>query len=98
MLIGSGLMALNLTVRIHGDKPVETGNLKLQAQKITEFSGAHNEWAKWKNRTECALDGSGYESILNNRPFADINLKMNKVVYYQLLVATTDGSAHHLVK
>ena len=73
-------------------------NLKLEAQKVKEFSGDFNEWQKWKSRTECAFDGSGYEQILADKDYAIKHKKMNKIVYSQLSVATVEGNAHHLVK
>lgn len=74
------------------------GNLKLEAQKIKEFLGKMEDFPRWKNRTECAFDGSGYEKILEDRNFAIRHQKMNKIVYSQLAVATCDGTAYHLVK
>lgn len=76
----------------------QTSNLKLEAQKIKEFFGNLEDWPKWKNRTECAFDGSGYENILTNEEFAAENPKMNRIVYSQLAVATVEGTAYHLVK
>lgn len=73
-------------------------NLKLESQKIVEFSGRFEEWQKWKNRTQCAFDGSGYESILLDRGFATQRMDMNRIVYSQLSVATSGGTAYHLVK
>ena len=72
-------------------------NLKLEAQKVKEFSGVFNEWQKWKSRTECAFDGSGYEQILADKDYAIKHKKMNKIVYSQLSVATVEGNAHDLV-
>jgi hypothetical protein len=73
-------------------------NLKLEAQKIKDFSGAHDDWAKWKSRTECAFSGSGYERILEDKAFAMNHERLNKVVYSQLASATVDGVAYHLVQ
>ena len=73
-------------------------NLKLEAQKVKEFTGDFNEWNKWKSRTECAFEGSGYELILSSRTYANENIRMNKIVYSQLSAATVDGNAHHLIK
>jgi len=73
-------------------------NLKLEAQKIKDFTGAHDDWAKWKSRTECAFSGSGYEQILEDRNFAMTHERLNKVVYSQLASATVDGVAYHLVQ
>jgi hypothetical protein len=74
------------------------GSLKLEAQQIKEFGGSYDEWQKWKSRTICAFDGSGYERVLSERDYATRNPKMNKVVFSQLSVSTVDGTAHHLIK
>jgi hypothetical protein len=73
-------------------------NLKLEAQKIKDFTGAHDDWAKWKSRTECAFSGSGYERILEDKSYAKNQTRLNKVVYSQLASATVDGVAYHLVQ
>jgi hypothetical protein len=73
-------------------------NLKLEAQKIKDFTGAHDDWAKWKSRTECAFSGSGYERILEDQFYAKSQTRLNKVVYSQLASATVDGVAYHLVQ
>ena len=73
-------------------------NLKLEAQKVKDFSGNFSEWPKWKSWTECAFDGSGYELILSDAEYAARHERMNKIVYSQLSAATVDGNAHHLVK
>jgi hypothetical protein len=73
-------------------------NLKLEAQKIKDFTGGHEDWQKWKSRTECAFSGSGYERVLEEMEYAMSNERMNKVVYSQLAAATVDGVAYHLVQ
>jgi len=73
-------------------------NLKLEAQKIKDFTGGHEDWQKWKSRTECAFSGSGYERVLDDREFSNNNLRLNKVVYSQLAAATVDGVGYHLVQ
>ncbi len=73
-------------------------SLKLEAQKVNEFNGDYDTWPKWKSRTDCAFNGSGYEKILTDSKFSEQNPKMNAIVYSQLAVATVDGNAHHLVK
>ena len=73
-------------------------SLKLEAQKVTAFSGNFADWARWKSRTQCAFDGSGYEKVLIDKDYATQNPRLNKVVYSQLSVATVDGNAFHLVK
>eukprot|EP00957_Ditylum_brightwellii_P176166 13414037-Ditylum_brightwellii.AAC.1 len=73
-------------------------NLKLESQKIVEFTGWFDDWQKWKTQTQCAFDESGYEQILINWDFATSNSNMNRIVYSQLSVATTVGTTYHLVK
>jgi hypothetical protein len=73
-------------------------NLKLEAQKIKDFTGGHEDWQKWKSRTECAFSGSGYERVLEDTEYAMSNERLNKVVYSQLAAATVDGVAYHLVQ
>ena len=73
-------------------------NLNLEAQKIKDFTGGYKEWQKWKSRTECAFSGSGYERILDDADFATTNVRLNQVVYSQLVAATVDGVAYHLVQ
>jgi hypothetical protein len=41
-------------------------NLKLEAQKIKDFTGGHKDWPKWKSQTKCAFSGSGYERVLED--------------------------------
>jgi hypothetical protein len=74
------------------------GSLKLEAQKVKEFTGHFDSWQKWKARTECAFDGSGYSLILTDSEYSERHMQMNRVVFAQLYVATVDGTAHHLVK
>ena len=73
-------------------------NLKLESQRILEFSGRYDEWQKWKNRTQCAFIGSGYERILDDEDHAAIRSDLNRIVYSQLAVATSGGTAYHIVK
>ncbi len=73
-------------------------SLKLEAQKVNEFNGDYDTWPKWKSRTECAFNGSGYEKILSDAKFSEQNPKMNAIVYSQVAVATVEGNVHHLVK
>eukprot|EP00957_Ditylum_brightwellii_P093122 7089681-Ditylum_brightwellii.AAC.1 len=52
-------------------------NLKLESQRILELSGMYDEWQKWKNHTQCAFIGSGYEKILDNEDHAAIRSDLN---------------------
>eukprot|EP00957_Ditylum_brightwellii_P024411 1842887-Ditylum_brightwellii.AAC.1 len=72
------------------DVAILLSNLKLALQKIIEFSGRIEDWQKWKNRTSCALVGSGYNVVLKK--------KKTVVVYLQLAMVTSGGTAYHLVK
>ena len=76
----------------------ENSNLKLEAQKIKEFSGHSEEWHKWKSHTECVFEGSGYKNILSDVKYAGQHPRMTRVVYLQLAASTVDGTAYHLVK
>ena len=60
----------------------EVNNLKLEAQKIRDFTGVNQDWAKWKNRIECAFDGSGFDRILVDEEFSTSKPRMNKIVYF----------------
>ena len=79
------------------EKITPVTNLKLESQKIVEFLGGNNEWQKWKTRTMCAFEGSGYEEILEDEEYAEAHPRMNRIVYSQLSVATVVGTAHHLI-
>eukprot|EP00957_Ditylum_brightwellii_P142145 10829916-Ditylum_brightwellii.AAC.1 len=72
--------------------------LKLESQRIVEFNGNLEEWQKWKNRTKCTFDGSEYEHIWMNKSYATRMSHHNIVVYSQLSVATSGGTAYHLIK
>ena len=58
-----GVMIRNLQL-VDVDVHNSASNLKLEAQKIAAFDGNMINWQRWKSRTECALDGSGYEKVL----------------------------------
>eukprot|EP00957_Ditylum_brightwellii_P051228 3883445-Ditylum_brightwellii.AAC.1 len=77
---------------------ITPSNLKLASQRITEFSGKVDEWQKWKNHTSCAFVGSGYNTVLNNWYGSYNNYAMNQVVFVHLSIATSGGTAYHLVK
>ena len=85
---------------IIGRSEIRSGpsGLKLESQRIVDFNGRVEDWQKWKNRTQCAFDGSGYERILSDREYANRMRNQNRVVFSQLSVATSGGTAYHLVK
>ena len=47
----------------HYDCP---SNLKFDSQNIIKFLGRIEDWHKFKLRTECDFDGSGYDQVLSN--------------------------------
>eukprot|EP00957_Ditylum_brightwellii_P184042 14019135-Ditylum_brightwellii.AAC.1 len=70
--------------------------LKLESQRIVDFSGKVEDWQKWKNCTQCAFDGSGFEKVLSNQEHTDRMRNQNRKVFSQLSVATLGGTAYHL--
>ena len=79
-------------------KKSDMSNLRLAAQKITEFSGDYQEFAQWKKSTECALQGTGYDRILTDERFSKKNPNMSSTVFAQLSLAVIRGSANHVVE
>ena len=65
---------------------------------MKEFNGNLVMWQKWKSKTECAFDGSGYKKVLSSQAYAESNKKRNKLVYSQLSATTVNGTAHYLLK
>ena len=72
-------------------------NFKIQAQNITDFNGNAIKWRSWKKRTRAAIGTAGMLEILDSSDFAEKNQVDNENVFHLLQVATTDGSAAHLV-
>jgi hypothetical protein len=83
---------------INFSKKGDMSNLRLAAQKITEFSGDYQEFAQWKKSTECALQGTGYDRILTDEKFSKKNPNMSSTVFAQLSLAVIRGSANHVVE
>jgi hypothetical protein len=83
---------------INYSKKSDMSNLRLAAQKITEFSGDYQEFAQWKKSTECALQGTGYDRILTDERFSKKNPNMSSTVFAQLSLAVIRGSANHVVE
>ena len=77
---------------------IQPGNLKLESQKVVEVMGKMDKWQRWKSRTECTFDGSGYERVLINAIYDVHNIYMNQLVKPQLELATVGGTVQHLVK
>eukprot|EP00957_Ditylum_brightwellii_P200647 15295812-Ditylum_brightwellii.AAC.1 len=66
---------------IIGRSDVRSGpsGLKLELQRIVDFNGKVEDWQKWKNRTQCAFNGSGFERILSDREYANRMRNQNRV-------------------
>ena len=77
---------------------IQPRNLKLEYHKIVEFMEEMNEWQRWKSRTECAFNGSLYERVLTDAIYDHHNTHTSWVVYSNMAVETTGGTAHHLIK
>ena len=91
-------MGLSQSKNVYGYPTVNCTGIKLAAQKNTDIYGSSDIWNSWKSRTECYLDGSGYEEVIYSRSFSDENERENRVVYSQLAVATINGMDYHSVK
>eukprot|EP00957_Ditylum_brightwellii_P035728 2708582-Ditylum_brightwellii.AAC.1 len=63
---------------------------------MVDFSGKVKDWQKWKNCTQCAFDGLGYERVLSDQEYAARMRNQNRVVFSKLSVATLGGTAYHL--
>ena len=72
--------------------------MTLEYQKIIKFIGRIEDYQKQKPRTECAFYGSSYDQVLPNDILAENNQHTNRIVYYQLAMATVGGTYNHLVK
>ena len=96
--LSSTIVQPDCNLGMQPDKPKAELNLKLEAQKIKDFTGHPDDWQKWKSRTICAFSGSGYEQVLDSEDFSEDNTRYNKVVYSQLAAATVDGTAYHLIQ
>ena len=48
-------------------------SLKLEAQKIRDFTGLTMDWTKWKNQTECAFDGD----LIKNKNAEIVRVKLD---------------------
>ena len=88
---------VTMTTRLAFQQTPSTMRLKLEGQKITPFSGSMDEWPRWKTWTMCAFSGTGFEQVLEDHLYAVTHPDINKVVFSQLLLATVEGTAYHLV-
>ena len=75
----------------------DRARLRLQSHQLKAFNGRSTDFAKWKIHTECVLNGTGYERILMDEPYAMTHPGKNTLVYSQLSMAMADGDASHIV-
>ena len=75
----------------------DRARLKLQSHQLRTFNGRSTEFPKWKNHAECVLNGTGYERILTDEPYARTHPGKNTLVFSQLSMAMADGDASHIV-
>ena len=76
----------------------DKAKVKLDYEKVRDFSRADEEWQKWINRTLCAFSGTGYKEVIIDREHANRHPEDNEIVFSRLSAATTDGIAYHLVQ
>jgi hypothetical protein len=74
-----------------------TARLRLMSHQLKSFNGRIAEFPKWKSHTECVFNGTGYEKILHDEPYALDHPSQNSLVYSQLSIALCDGDASHIV-
>jgi hypothetical protein len=80
------------------DDDDDNAKLKMTSHSVRTFNRQSSAFAKWKNNTECVLNGTSYERILMNaEEYARTHPKKNSLVFTQLTISTDDGSASHLV-
>ena len=56
-------------------------NLKSEYQNIIKLLRGIEYWQKWKSRTECPFDGSGYYRVLSDALFSENNQQMNRKIW-----------------
>jgi hypothetical protein len=71
--------------------------LRLVASSVKPFNGRTAEFPRWKSYTECVFNGTGYEKILTDAPYAALHPAKNTLVYSQLSMALSEGDASHIV-
>ena len=79
------------------NEALKRSNVKLQAQSVSVFDGNPLKWHIWKKKTRAAIGTAGLLRILDEENFATRNGADNETVFHLLQVATSDGTAAHLV-
>ena len=76
---------------------LKRSNVKLQAQHVSAFNGNAIKWRSWKKKTRAAIGTAGLLGALDDQTYASRNKSDNEIIFHLLQVATSDGSASHLV-
>ena len=79
------------------NEALKRSNVKLQAQSVSSFDGNALKWHLWKKKTRAAIGTAGLLRILDDETFAIRNRADNETIFHLLQVATSDGTAAHLV-
>ena len=79
------------------NEALKRSNVKLQAQQVSSFDGKAIKWRSWKKKTRAAIGTAGMLKILDDSAYAKKHTMDNETVFHMLQVATSDGSAAHLV-
>ena len=79
------------------NEALKKSNVKLQAQQISSFKGEPIKWHSWRKKTRAAIGTAGMLDVLDDKEYADKNIVDNETIYHLLAVATSDGTAAHLV-
>lgn len=88
---------MGITFSSRSNESLKRSNVKLQAQQVTAFNGNAINWRSWKKKTRAAIGTAGLLSTLDSESYARRNPIDNETVFHILQVATSDGSASHLV-
>ena len=88
---------MGLTLSTRSNESLKRSNVKLQAQQVTSFNGNALNWRSLKKKTRAAIGTAGLLNILDDEAYAKKNPIDNETVFHILQVATSDGSASHLV-
>eukprot|EP00957_Ditylum_brightwellii_P022812 1720930-Ditylum_brightwellii.AAC.1 len=70
--------------------------LKLESQRIADFSRKVEDWQKWKNGMQCEFDVSGCGRILSDRDYADRRRNKNRKFFSNVPLANPGKIAYHL--
>ena len=88
---------MGLALSTRSNESLKRSNVKLQAQQVTSYNGNALNWRSWKKKTRAAIGTAGLLNILDDEAYAKRNPVDNETVFHILQVATSDGSASHLV-